>query len=407
MRERSNTHTVQVGDVTIGGCAPIVIQSMTDTQTADVDATMAQITDLVHAGSEMVRVTVDTEESARAIPEIRRRMTDEDVDVPLIGDFHYIGHKLLAQVPECAASLDKYRVNPGNVGFGSAKDERFETFIKIAVDNNKPVRIGVNGGSLDEALLSRLMDRNARSTEPVSAREVTHEAMVQSALQSAEQAEEIGLPADHIILSAKVSQVQDLVDVNTLLAERSQYALHLGLTEAGMGMKGMVASTAGIGILLQQGIGDTIRVSLTPEPNGSRTREVHVAQQILQSLEIRRFMPQVTACPGCGRTASNAFQVLAREVQDFLEKSMPEWRPLYPGVESMQVAVMGCIVNGPGESRHANIGISLPGKKEDPRAPVYIDGKQAALLEGKDISAKYLQMIQDYVEQTYGPDSAA
>ena len=374
---RRKTVPVQVGGVTVGGEAPIVVQSMTNTDTADVESTARQVAALARAGSELVRITVDRNEAAAAVPRIKERLAQMGVAVPLIGDFHYIGHKLLTDYPACAQALDKYRINPGNVGFKEKKDRQFSAIIEIAIKNDKPVRIGANWGSLDQELLTQLMDENARAKSPRDARAVTHEAMVQSALLSAERAEEIGLPRSKIILSAKVSAVQDLIAVYVELARRSDYALHLGLTEAGMGSKGIVASTAAMGVLLQQGIGDTIRVSLTPEPNGDRTVEVKVAQELLQTMGLRTFVPLVAACPGCGRTTSTTFQELATDIQGFIRDSMPEWKTRYPGVETLNVAVMGCIVNGPGESKHADIGISLPGTGEQPTAPVFVDGKKS------------------------------
>jgi len=399
---RHKTVPVEVGGVTIGGEAPIVVQSMTNTDTADVEATAQQVAALARAGSELVRITVDRDEAAAAVPRIRDRLARMGVAVPLIGDFHYIGHKLLSEHPACAEALDKYRINPGNVGFKEKKDRQFSAIVEIALKNNKPVRIGANWGSLDQELLTRLMDENARSKTPRDARAVTREAMVQSALLSAERAEDIGLPRSKIILSAKVSAVQDLIAVYTELARRSDYALHLGLTEAGLGSKGIVASTAAMGVLLQQGIGDTIRVSLTPEPRGDRTLEVQVAQELLQTMGLRTFVPLVAACPGCGRTTSTTFQELASEIQTFIRDSMPEWKTRYPGVEALNVAVMGCIVNGPGESKHADIGISLPGTGEQPAAPVFVDGKKAATLRGPAIAAEFKQMVVDYIERRYG-----
>jgi (E)-4-hydroxy-3-methylbut-2-enyl-diphosphate synthase len=375
---------------------------MTNTDTADVAATTTQVAALAGAGAELVRITVDRAEAAKAVPHIRDRLHKMGVMVPLVGDFHYIGHKLLAENPACAEALDKYRINPGNVGFKDKKDRQFSSIIETALRHGKPVRIGVNWGSLDQELLTRLMDVNAKSAEPKDARTVMHEAIVQSALLSAERAEALGLGADKIVISAKVSAVQDLVSVYTMLAERCRYALHLGLTEAGMGSKGIVASTVGIGILLQQGIGDTIRVSLTPDPGGDRTLEVRVAQEILQTMGLRSFMPIVAACPGCGRTTSTVFQELAKDVQKMIREQMPAWRQKYPGVESLNLAVMGCIVNGPGESKHADIGISLPGTGETPAAPVFIDGKKAATLRGANIAIEFKQIVEDYIERRYG-----
>ena len=392
---------VSVGPLTIGGGAPIVVQSMTNTDTADAATTAVQVEALARAGSELVRITVNTPEAAAAVAEIRRRLDDLGCRVPLIGDFHYNGHRLLTEYPDCAKALGKYRINPGNVGFGKKRDAQFATMIEVAKDRDKPVRIGVNWGSLDGALLTRLMDENARRTDPLDAREVTREALVLSAVESAGLAEEIGLPRDHIVLSCKVSDVQDLVAVYSALARRSDHALHLGLTEAGMGSKGIVASTAGMAILLQQGIGDTIRVSLTPEPQGDRTREVIVAQEILQTMGLRSFTPLVTACPGCGRTTSTLFQELANDIQSHLREQMPAWGEQYLGVEEMSVAVMGCVVNGPGESKQANIGISLPGAGEAPSAPVFVDGKKTVTLRGANIAREFQQIVDDYVAATY------
>jgi (E)-4-hydroxy-3-methylbut-2-enyl-diphosphate synthase len=393
---------VKVGTVTVGGGAPIVVQSMTNTDTADVEATARQVAALAHAGSELVRITVDRDDAAAAVPKIKERLAQLGVEVPLVGDFHYIGHKLLADYPACAAALDKYRVNPGNVGFKSKKDRQFAAIIETAMRHSKPVRIGANWGSLDQELLTHLMDENARLASPLSARAVTREAMVQSALLSAARAEELGMGRDRIILSAKVSAVQDLIAVYAELARRSDYALHLGLTEAGMGTKGIVASSAALAVLLQQGIGDTIRISLTPEPNGDRTREVQVAQELLQTMGLATYVPLVAACPGCGRTTSITFQELAAEVQTFVRERMPEWKKTYPGVEALTVAVMGCIVNGPGESKHADIGISLPGTGEQPTAPVFIDGKKAATLRGATLTADFKQLVEDYVARRFG-----
>jgi (E)-4-hydroxy-3-methylbut-2-enyl-diphosphate synthase len=399
---RRRSVPVKVGHVEVGGSAPVVVQSMTNTDTADAAATARQVADLARAGSEIVRITVDRDEAAAAVPKIKERLLKMGVDVPIVGDFHYIGHKLLADHPAAAEALDKYRINPGNVGFKEKKDRQFSAIVETAIRHDKPVRIGANWGSLDQELLTRLMDENARSPQPIEARAVTREAMVQSALLSAERAEEIGLPRSKIILSAKVSAVQDLIGVYTDLARRSDYALHLGLTEAGMGSKGVVASSAAMGVLLQQGIGDTIRVSLTPEPNGDRTLEVKVAQELLQTMGFRTFVPLVAACPGCGRTTSTTFQELAKSIQDFIRESMPEWKKRYPGVEGLNVAVMGCIVNGPGESKHADIGISLPGTGEQPTAPVFIDGKKAATLRGPTVAADFQAMVIDYIERRYG-----
>jgi (E)-4-hydroxy-3-methylbut-2-enyl-diphosphate synthase len=399
---RHRTVAVDVGGIVVGGTAPIVVQSMTNTDTADVESTARQVAALARAGSELVRITVDRDEAAAAVPRIRDRLAQMNVAVPLIGDFHYIGHKLLADHPACAQALDKYRINPGNVGFKDKKDRQFSAIIETASRFGKPVRIGANWGSLDQELLTHLMDENARRTQPLDARAITREAMVQSALLSARRAEEIGLPRSRIILSAKVSALQDLIAVYQELARRADYALHLGLTEAGMGSKGIVASSAALGILLQQGIGDTIRISLTPEPNGDRTLEVKVAQELLQTMGFRTFVPLVAACPGCGRTTSTVFQELARDIQDFIRDEMPDWKTRYPGVESLNVAVMGCIVNGPGESKHADIGISLPGTGEAPSAPVFIDGKKVATLRGPDIAAEFKAMVMDYVVRRFG-----
>jgi len=399
---RRKSVAVDVGGVTVGGDAPIVVQSMTNTDTADVASTAAQVAALARAGSELVRITVDRDEAAAAVPHIKERLLGMGVSVPIIGDFHYIGHKLLADHPACAEALDKYRINPGNVGFKNKKDKQFGDIIETAIRHGKPVRIGVNWGSLDQELLTHLMDENARAAAPIAAREVTREAMIVSALTSAERAEEIGLPRERIILSAKVSAVQDLIAVYAELARRSDYALHLGLTEAGMGSKGIVASSAAMGVLLQQGIGDTIRISLTPEPGGDRTLEVKVGQELLQTMGFRTFVPLVAACPGCGRTTSTTFQELARDIQSFIRDSMPEWKTRYAGVEALNVAVMGCIVNGPGESKHADIGISLPGTGEQPAAPVFIDGKKVATLRGPTVAADFKKMVIDYIDQRYG-----
>ncbi|MER8545403.1 flavodoxin-dependent (E)-4-hydroxy-3-methylbut-2-enyl-diphosphate synthase [Mesorhizobium sp. M0684] len=398
---------VDVGGVMVGGGAPVVVQSMTNTDTADVDQTVAQVAALHRAGSEIVRITVDRDESAAAVPAIRERLERLGIDVPLVGDFHYIGHKLLADHPACAEALAKYRINPGNVGFKDKKDRQFAAIVEMAIKYDKPVRIGVNWGSLDQELLTRLMDDNQAQGFPLTAQEVTREAIVQSAILSAGMAEEIGLAREKIILSAKVSGVQDLIAVYTELATRSDHALHLGLTEAGMGSKGIVASSAAMGILLQQGIGDTIRISLTPEPNGDRTREVQVSQELLQTMGFRQFVPIVAACPGCGRTTSTVFQELAQNIQADLRKNMPVWREQYPGVENLKVAVMGCIVNGPGESKHADIGISLPGTGEIPTAPVFVDGKKAATLRGPSIAADFEKMVADYIERRFGQHGKA
>jgi (E)-4-hydroxy-3-methylbut-2-enyl-diphosphate synthase len=402
---RRKTTPVMVGGVEVGGTAPVVVQSMTNTDTADVQSTTAQVVALAAAGSELVRITVDRDEAAAAVPHIRDAVLAQGVDVPLVGDFHYIGHKLLADHPACAEALDKYRINPGNVGFKNKRDPQFSAIIETALKYAKPVRIGVNWGSLDQELLTHLMDENAKTPKPLDARGVLHEAMVQSALLSAERAQELGMGADKIILSAKVSAVPDLISVYTALAERGSYALHLGLTEAGMGSKGIVSSSTALGILLQQGIGDTIRVSLTPDPGGERTLEVRVAQTILQSLGLRTFVPEVAACPGCGRTTSMVFQELAKDIEEHLLGSMPEWRERYPGVETLNVAVMGCIVNGPGESKHADIGISLPGTGEQPAAPVFIDGKKAMTLRGPNIAGEFKEIVADYIEARFGKGS--
>ncbi|MFG1191671.1 flavodoxin-dependent (E)-4-hydroxy-3-methylbut-2-enyl-diphosphate synthase [Xanthobacter flavus] len=399
---RLATVGVPVGRVMVGGGAPVVVQSMTNTDTADIAGTVHQVAALARAGSEIVRITVDRDEAAAAVPYIYEKLLAQGIDVPLVGDFHYIGHKLLADHPACAEALAKYRINPGNVGFGDKKDRQFAAIVETAIRHDKPVRIGANWGSLDGELLTRLMDENARLPRPAEARAVTREALVRSALLSAALAEEIGLGRNRIILSAKVSAVQDLIAVYSELARRSDYALHLGLTEAGMGSKGIVASTAAMGVVLQQGIGDTIRVSLTPEPNGDRTREVQVAQEILQTMGLRTFVPLVAACPGCGRTTSTVFQELAQSVQDMIRTRMPVWKAQYPGVETLNVAVMGCIVNGPGESKHADIGISLPGTGETPSAPVFIDGKKVATLRGANIQEEFRQMVEAYVAKRFG-----
>jgi (E)-4-hydroxy-3-methylbut-2-enyl-diphosphate synthase len=406
-KPRRASVAVDVGGVIVGGGAPVVVQSMTNTDTADIDATVKQVADLHKAGSELVRITVDRDESAAAVPRIRERLERLGLNVPLIGDFHYIGHKLLADHPACAEALAKYRINPGNVGFKDKKDKQFSDIVEMAIKYSKPVRIGVNWGSLDQDLLTRLMDENQANGFPLSAREVTREAIVQSALMSADLAEEVGLARNRIILSAKVSQVQDLIAVYGMMATRSNHALHLGLTEAGMGSKGIVASSAAMGIVLQQGIGDTIRISLTPEPNGDRTREVQVAQELLQVMGFRQFVPVVAACPGCGRTTSTVFQELAQTIQNDLRTNMPVWREKYPGVEGLNVAVMGCIVNGPGESKHADIGISLPGTGETPAAPVFIDGKKALTLRGPNIAREFEGLVADYIEKKFGQKPAA
>jgi len=400
---RHKTTAVKVGHVTVGGGAPIVVQSMTNTDTADIAGTVAQVAALARAGSELVRITVDRDEAAAAVPHIREALDKRGVNVPLIGDFHYIGHKLLADHPACAEALAKYRINPGNVGRGSKRDPQFAEMIEIACRNGKPVRIGVNWGSLDQDLLVRLMDENSRAAAPRSAQEIMRDAIVRSAIDSAERAVELGMPRDRIVLSAKVSAVQDLIAVYTELAARTGFALHLGLTEAGMGSKGIVASSAAMGILLQQGIGDTIRVSLTPEPGGDRSREVIVAQELLQTMGLRSFTPLVTACPGCGRTTSTYFQTLADRIQKHLRERMPEWRDAYQGVETMTVAVMGCVVNGPGESKHANIGISLPGTGERPVAPVYEDGAKTVTLKGERIAEEFQELVEQYIARTYAP----
>ncbi|MES2752505.1 MAG: flavodoxin-dependent (E)-4-hydroxy-3-methylbut-2-enyl-diphosphate synthase [Pseudomonadota bacterium] len=404
---RHKTVQVVVGNVKVGGGAPIVVQSMTNTDTADIEGTVTQVAALARAGSEMVRITVDRDEAAAAVPYIREKLDKLGVDVPLIGDFHYIGHKLLADHPACAAALSKYRINPGNVGFKNKRDTQFTDIVEMALKHGKTIRIGANWGSLDQELLTRLMEDNAKSPNPIDARAVTREAMVQSALLSAARAEEIGLPKNRMILSAKVSNVQDLIAVYRELAARSDYAIHLGLTEAGMGSKGIVASSAALGILLQDGIGDTIRVSLTPEPGGDRTVEVKVGQEILQTMGFRTFVPLVAACPGCGRTTSTVFQELARDIQAFIRDEMPGWKTQYPGVEELNVAVMGCIVNGPGESKHADIGISLPGTGETPAAPVFVDGQKFRTLRGDKIAADFKALVIDYIEQRYGANGKA
>ena len=399
---RRQSVAVQVGSVQVGGGAPVVVQSMTNTDTADIEKTVEQVTALSVAGSELVRITVDRDESAAAVPYIKEKLDAAGIDVPLVGDFHYIGHKLLKDHPACAEALAKYRINPGNVGFKAKRDTQFADMIEVANTYDKPVRIGVNWGSLDEELLTKLMDDNAAAGSPMTATEVMYETIIQSALLSAERAEELGMPRNKMILSAKVSQVQDLIAVYTDLAGRSDHCLHLGLTEAGMGTKGIVASSAAMGVLLQQGIGDTIRISLTPEPNGDRTREVQVSQELLQTMGFRQFVPIVAACPGCGRTTSTTFQELAQQIQADIRDSMPEWREKYPGVEALNVAVMGCIVNGPGESKHADIGISLPGTGETPAAPVFIDGQKAKTLRGENIAEDFKVMVSEYIESRYG-----
>jgi (E)-4-hydroxy-3-methylbut-2-enyl-diphosphate synthase len=402
---RRQTVPVRIGHVTVGGGQPVVVQSMTNTDTADVEATALQVRALALAGSELVRVTVNTEEAAAAVPAIVERLAQFGVSVPIVGDFHFNGHKLLREHPACAEALAKYRINPGNVGRGSKRDPQFAEMIETACRYGKPVRIGVNWGSLDQDLLTRLMDENSRRPQPLEANDVMREAIVVSALESARRAEELGLPHDRIVISCKVSGVQDLISVYRNIAARCDYPLHLGLTEAGMGSKGIVASTAAMAVLLQEGIGDTIRVSLTPEPGGDRTREVIVAQEILQTMGLRSFTPMVVACPGCGRTTSTYFQELAQKIQSHLRERMPEWRKRHPGVEQMTVAVMGCVVNGPGESKHANIGISLPGTGERPVAPVYIDGEKGPTLKGDRIAEEFRELVEQYVERTYTPEA--
>jgi (E)-4-hydroxy-3-methylbut-2-enyl-diphosphate synthase len=401
IRSRRKSIGVNVGGVMIGGGAPIVVQSMTNTNSEQVESTAGQIASLAAAGSELVRITVNTPDAAKAVPDIVKSLDERQIKVPIIGDFHYNGHLLLAEFTECARLLAKYRINPGNVGIGKKHDENFRKIIEVAIKYDKPVRIGVNWGSLDQALAARLMDENTRSAHPEAIRSVMIECMSRSALESAQLAESYGLPRDHIILSAKFSGVQDLIDVYRRMASRSDYALHLGLTEAGMGAKGIVASTAAMAVLLQEGIGDTIRVSLTPQPGGDRSEEVLVAQQILQSLEIRSFQPQVSACPGCGRTSSSFFQELADQVQTHIRQKMPDWRKRYRGIEDLKVAVMGCVVNGPGESKHANIGISLPGAGEDPKAPVFIDGQLAKILHGDRIASDFIAMLDNYIRERF------
>ncbi len=401
-RPRRPSIPVVIGNVTVGGSAPIVVQSMTNTDTADIEKTVEQVSALARAGSELVRITVDRDEAAKAVPYIRDKLLKRGVDVPIIGDFHYIGHTLLKDNPACAEALAKYRINPGNVGFKAKRDKQFSDIIEIALKHDKPVRIGVNWGSLDQELLTHLMDDNAKSASPIHARAVMHEAIVQSGLLSAQRAHELGMGPEKIIISAKVSAVQDLVSVYAMIAARCTYALHLGLTEAGMGSKGIVASSAAMGIVLQAGIGDTIRVSLTPEPNGDRTKEVTVAQELLQVMGIRSFIPIVAACPGCGRTTSTVFQELANQIQSHIRDSMPAWKLKYPGVEALNLAVMGCIVNGPGESKHADIGISLPGTGESPAAPVFIDGEKALTLRGPNIATDFQKLVEQYVEKRYG-----
>ena len=401
LKSRRKSVAVKIGKVTVGGTAPVVVQSMTNTDTADEIATTIQVAELFKAGSEMVRITVNTAEAAAAVPKIRDRLAKMNLDVPLIGDFHFNGHKLLTQHPACAEALAKYRINPGNVGRGKKRDEQFATLIDIACKNNKPVRIGVNWGSMDQELLARLMDENARLNEPLDPKQIMFETVIRSALESAAAAEHIGLPRNHIILSCKMSNVQDLVSVYRELAQRCDYALHLGLTEAGMGSKGIVASTAALAILLHDGIGDTIRISLTPEPGAPRTKEVIVGQEILQTMGLRAFVPLITACPGCGRTSSTYFQELTERIQAYLRSQMPVWKAQYPGVENMTVAVMGCVVNGPGESKHANIGISLPGSGESPVAPVYEDGVKTVTLKGEHIAEEFQSLLVNYIARTY------
>jgi len=404
---RHHTVAVQVGQVTIGGDAPVVVQSMTNTDTADVAGTVKQVYELARAGSELVRITVNNEASAAAVPAIREQLDARGCDVPLVGDFHFNGHRLLADYPDCAKALAKYRINPGNVGAGQNRDAQFAAMIELAIKYDKAVRIGVNWGSLDKALVARMMDANAKRAEPLDSDAMMSEIMVASALESAAMAEKIGLPRNRIVLSCKMSGVQDLIGVYRTLSDRCDYALHLGLTEAGMGSKGIVASTAALAVLLQQGIGDTIRISLTPEPGGDRTQEVRVGQEILQTMGLRAFMPMVIACPGCGRTTSTTFQTLAQDIQTYLREQMPVWRAKYPGVEEMDVAVMGCVVNGPGESKHANIGISLPGTGERPSAPVYVDGEKFATLKGEHIADEFKAIVDDYVVSHYGATDAS
>jgi (E)-4-hydroxy-3-methylbut-2-enyl-diphosphate synthase len=400
--QRRKSVIAKIGNVRVGGDVPVVVQSMTNTDTADVQSTVQQVAQLASAGSEMVRVTVNNDAAAQAVPAIVEELEKQNIHVPIIGDFHYNGHLLLTKYPGCAQALAKYRINPGNVSVGRKNDDNFRAMIEVAVKNDKPVRIGVNWGSLDQQLLTRMMDENSRSANPKDAREVTMDAMVESALRSAQLAEEFGLPHNYIILSAKVSGVQDLIDVYRMLASKCDYPLHLGLTEAGMGAKGIVGSAAGLAVLLQEGIGDTIRVSLTPAPNGNRAEEVFVGQQILQSMGIRSFTPQVTACPGCGRTTSTFFQEMAEQIQTYLRTNMPMWKGKYPGIEELKVAVMGCVVNGPGESKHANIGISLPGTFEEPKAPVFVDGRLMTTLKGDNIVAEFFDILNEYVDTRYG-----
>ena len=406
MKLRKHSQSVQIGNVAVGGDNPVVVQSMTNTDTADTVRTTIQIAELARAGSELVRITVNNDEAARAVPEIRDRLAKMDCDVPLVGDFHFNGHKLLVNHPECAEALAKFRINPGNVGRGRKRDEQFASMIEIAAKLDKPVRIGANWGSLDQELLALMLDENAASSSPQPLDQIYRAAVIRSALESARAAEELGLPANRIIVSCKMSRVQDLIDVYQQLEQTCDYALHLGLTEAGMGSKGIVASTAALAVLLQQGIGDTIRISLTPEPGGDRTREVIVAQEILQTMGIRSFTPMVTSCPGCGRTTSTVFQQLADDIQNYLRDSMPEWKKTYRGVEDMTVAVMGCVVNGPGESKHANIGISLPGTGERPVAPVYVDGEKTVTLKGENIAAEFQTIVENYIVDRYGTTDA-
>ena len=401
-KPRRKTQSVKVGNITVGGGAPVVVQSMTNTDTANVDATVAQIIELARAGSELVRVTVDKDEAAAAIPRIREKLDAQGFDTPIIGDFHYIGHTLLRDHPDCAAALAKYRINPGNVGFKDKQDRNFSMMIEQAIAHNKPVRIGVNWGSLDQMMVKKLLDENLKTDHPKDVRLVMHEAMVQSGISSAKRAQEIGLGKDKIIISTKVSEVQDLIACYRMLSERADYALHLGLTEAGMGSKGIVGSTAGLAVLLQEGIGDTIRISLTPEPGGDRAREVIVAQEILQTMGLRSFKPMVISCPGCGRTTSSAFQELGKEVEDYILERTPHWREKYPGFETLQLAVMGCIVNGPGESKHADIGISLPGTGEVEAVPLFLDGKKVKTLRGDDIPAQFKKIVEDYIVNRWG-----
>ena len=406
MKLRKRSQSVQIGNVAVGGDNPVVVQSMTNTDTADTVRTTVQIAELARAGSELVRITVNNDDAAKAVPEIRDRLAKMDCHVPLVGDFHFNGHKLLANHPDCAEALAKFRINPGNVGRGRKRDEQFASMIEIAAHLDKPVRIGANWGSLDQELLARMLDENAAAASPLPLEQVYRDAVIRSALESARAAEDIGLPANRIVVSCKMSRVQDLISVYQQLEESCDYALHLGLTEAGMGSKGIVASTAALAVLLQQGIGDTIRISLTPEPGGDRTKEVVVAQEILQTMGIRSFTPMVTSCPGCGRTTSTVFQQLADDIQTYLRDAMPEWRKTYQGVEDMTVAVMGCVVNGPGESKHANIGISLPGTGERPVAPVYVDGEKTVTLKGDNIAAEFQTIVEDYIEARYGNGAA-